>query len=75
MSYFIELTRTNGQRVTVNTDHIATISRNVGGVTVVTEVMLGGGILPAFAHVRVLETYEEVTSLLPASQVAWEVTT
>lgn len=82
MSYFIELTRPSGERVTFNTDHIATFHSKVAGARyegdpagrVVTEIMLGSGILPAFAHISVIESYEEVGGLIAAANaVSWEV--
>lgn len=76
MSYFIELTRPSGEGVTINTDHIATFRTGISAAgAVVTEIMLGGGVLPAFAHIAVAESYEEVARLLPANQVSWEVAT
>jgi hypothetical protein len=77
---FIELTLRGSGGITVNTAHIATFRTGIGGDLyrgnelvahkgeVVTEIMLGGGVLPALAHIEVTEPYEKVRSLLRQSK-------
>lgn len=54
---FIELTRSSGEKVTVNADHILTLSKE--GETGA-DIALAGGSVHAPARVLVTESYDEV---------------